>query len=332
MVPLFPMMGLKNGLMCAVAGVLAVFALRQWRVHTWGRCRSKRSMIGKTVVITGANSGLGRATAIELARRGARVILAVRDISGGLLAAADVRRVTSIENVVVRYLDLSSFSSIRAFANGVLKSEMHLDVLVCNAGVFQCPLTLTRDGFEMQMGVNHLGHFLLTNLLLDRLKNSQPSRVVVVTSNLYKRAKLKSSELLMDVSNYDKRLAYANSKLANVLFVRELSRRLRGSGVKAYAVSPGMVYTNLGRHTKLPWYLMVLLLPFALFAVRTPEQGCQSIVDCAVNEEYEQHSGKFYYNCRPEKLESIALDDDLALKVWAESEKLTGVLSVDVRG
>ncbi|KAH6924227.1 hypothetical protein HPB50_013890 [Hyalomma asiaticum] len=178
MVSLFTM-GFKNILLCAVAGALAVIALRKWRVHTWGRCRSKRSMIGKTVVITGASSGLGRATAIELARRGARVILACRDISGGLLAAADVRRVTSIENVVVRYLDLSSFSSIRAFANGVLKSEMHLDVLVCNAGVFQCPLTLTRDGLEMQMGVNHLGHFLLTNLLLDRLKNSQPSRVVV---------------------------------------------------------------------------------------------------------------------------------------------------------
>ncbi|KAL1433662.1 hypothetical protein MTO96_012485 [Rhipicephalus appendiculatus] len=306
-------MGLKNVLLCAVAGVLAVFALRQWRVRTWGRCRSKRSMIGKTVVITGANSGLGRATAIELARRGARVILAVRDIKRRL--ARRRRRATRVEHRERRGT-----------------SEMHLDVLICNAGVFQCPLTLTRDGFEMQMGVNHLGHFLLTNLLLDRLKNSQPSRIVVVTSNLYKRAKLKSNELLMDVSNYDKRLAYANSKLANVLFVRELSRRLRGSGVKAYAVSPGMVYTNLGRHTKLPWYLMILLLPFAVFAVRTPEQGCQSIVDCAVNEEYEQHSGKFYYNCRPEKLESVALDDDLARKVWAESEKLTGVMSVDVRG
>lgn len=289
-------------------------------------------MIGKTVLITGSNSGLGRATAIELARRGARVILACRDISSGLLAAADVRRVTSIENVAVRYLDLSSFGSIRAFANGVLKSEMHIDVLINNAGVFQCPYMVTRDGLEMQMGVNHLGHFLLTNLLLERLKNSQPSRIIVVTSNLYKRANLKPGDLVMDDTNYDKKLAYANSKLANILFVRELSRRLRGTGVKAYAVSPGMVYTNLGRHTKLPWYLMILLLPFALYAVRTPEQGCQSIVDCALNEEYEQHSGRFYYNCRPEKLESIAMDDELAFKVWTESERLTGVLSVDVKG
>lgn len=325
-------MGFKNIIFCVVAGAVAVFALRQWRVRTWGRCRSKRSMIGKTVLITGSNSGLGRATAIELARRGARVILACRDISSGLLAAADVRRVTSIENVAVRYLDLSSFSSIRAFANGVLKSEMHIDVLINNAGVFQCPYMVTRDGLEMQMGVNHLGHFLLTNLLLERLKNSQPSRIIVVTSNLYKRANLKPANLVMDDTNYDKKLAYANSKLANILFVRELSRRLRGTGVKAYAVSPGMVYTNLGRHTKLPWYLMILLLPFALYAVRTPEQGCQSIVDCALNEEYEQHSGRFYYNCRPEKLESIAMDDELAFKVWTESEQLTGVLSADVKG
>ncbi|EEC20513.1 short-chain dehydrogenase, putative [Ixodes scapularis] len=167
------------------------------------------------------------------------------------------------------------------------------------------------------MGENHLGHFLLTNLLLERLKNSQPSRVVVVTSSLYKRGKLSVPDMVMDEGNYDKKLAYANSKLANVLFVRELSRRLKGTGVRAYAASPGMVYTNLGRHVKLPWYLVVLLLPFALFAVRTPSQGCQTIVDCAVNEEYDQHSGKLYRNCQPDKLDSVAMDDEFAFKVKA---------------
>lgn len=289
-------------------------------------------MTGKTVIITGANSGLGKATAQELARRGARVILACRDIGSGLAAATKIRQQASADLVVVRYLDLSSFGSIRSFVNTVLRNEMHIDVLINNAGVFQCPYATTKEGYELQMGVNHLGHFLLTNLLLQRLKNSQPSRIVVVTSNLYKKGNIKVPHLVMTERGYDKKQAYANSKLANALFARELAHRLKGTGVRVYAVSPGMVYTNLGRHRKLPWYLAVLLLPFALFAVRTPDQGCQTIVDCAVNEEYEQQSGRYYRNCRPEKWDAIALDDDLALKVWTASETLTGVLSMDTRG
>lgn len=289
-------------------------------------------MTGKTVIITGANSGLGKATAQELARRGARVILACRDIGSGLAAATKIRQQASADMVVVRYLDLSSFGSIRSFVNTVLRNEMHIDVLINNAGVFQCPYATTKEGYELQMGVNHLGHFLLTNLLLQRLKNSQPSRIVVVTSNLYKKGNIKVPHLVMTERGYDKKQAYANSKLANALFARELAHRLKGTGVRVYAVSPGMVYTNLGRHRKLPWYLAVLLLPFALFAVRTPDQGCQTIVDCAVNEEYEQQSGRYYRNCRPEKWDAIALDDDLALKVWTASETLTGVLSMDTRG
>ncbi|CAN7995483.1 unnamed protein product [Ixodes hexagonus] len=325
-------MGAQTVTWCILAGLVTAYVARKWRVLSWGRCLSKRSMVGKTVIITGANSGLGKATAIELALRGARVVLACRDINGGLQVATEIRQLTSIDRVVLRHLDLSSFSSIRAFVNGILKTEMHVDVLINNAGVFQCPYFTTKEGFELQMGVNHLGHFLLTNLLLERLKNSQPSRIVVVTSNLYKRGSISLPDMVMDENNYDKKLAYANSKLANVLFVRELSRRLKGTGVRAYAVSPGMVYTNLGRHMKLPWYLIVLLLPFALFAVRTPSQGCQTIVDCAVNEEYEQHSGKFYRNCQPEKLDSLAMDDEFAFKVWARSEQLTGVFSLDTRG
>uniref|UniRef100_A0A4D5RPF1 Putative dehydrogenase with different specificities related to short-chain alcohol dehydrogenase n=1 Tax=Ixodes scapularis TaxID=6945 RepID=A0A4D5RPF1_IXOSC len=325
-------MGVQSVAWCILAGLVTAYVARKWRVYTWGRCRSKRSMAGKTVIITGANTGLGKATAIELALRGAKVILACRDIDGGLLVATEIRQLTSVDKVVLRHLDLASFSSIRAFVNGVLKTEMHVDVLINNAGVFQCPYSTTKEGFELQMGVNHLGHFLLTNLLLERLKNSQPSRVVVVTSSLYKRGKLSVPDMVMDEGNYDKKLAYANSKLANVLFVRELSRRLKDTGVRAYAASPGMVYTNLGRHVKLPWYLVVLLLPFALFAVRTPSQGCQTIVDCAVNEEYDQHSGKLYRNCQPDKLDSVAQDDEFAFKVWARSEELTGVFSLAGRG
>uniref|UniRef100_A0A2R5LJG3 Putative dehydrogenase with different specificities related to short-chain alcohol dehydrogenase n=2 Tax=Ornithodoros turicata TaxID=34597 RepID=A0A2R5LJG3_9ACAR len=325
-------MGIKSVGLCVVVGIITCYVIRRWRVRTWGRCRSKKSMIGKTVIITGANSGLGKATAAELALRGAKVILACRDISGGLAAATEIRYKTSADTVVVRYLDLSSFASIRSFVNNILKTEMHIDALVNNAGVFQCPYATTKEGYELQIGVNHLGHFLLTNLLLQRLKNSQPSRVVVVTSHLYRKGNIKAPDLVMKEHEYNKKKAYVNSKLANVLFARELSRRLKGSGVRVYAVSPGMVYTNLGRHRKLPWYLVVLLLPFALFAVRTPDQGCQSIVDCVVNEEYEQHTGKYYRNCKPEKWEPIALDDDLALKVWTASESLTGVLSAETLG
>uniref|UniRef100_A0A8C5RT60 Retinol dehydrogenase 14 n=1 Tax=Laticauda laticaudata TaxID=8630 RepID=A0A8C5RT60_LATLA len=210
-------------------------------------------MEGKTAIITGANSGLGRATAAELLRQGARVIMACRDCGRAEEAARELRAEVGLcsrgggecrGELVVHELDLASLSSVRSFCQQVLQEEPRLDVLINNAGIFQCPYMKTEDGFEMQFGVNHLGHFLLTNLLLGLLKSSVPSRIVVVSSKLYKYGEINFDDLNSELS-YNKSFAYSRSKLGNILFTRELARRIQNSGVTVNVLHPGIVRTNL---------------------------------------------------------------------------------------
>ncbi|XP_067680033.1 retinol dehydrogenase 14-like [Haliotis asinina] len=285
-------------------------------------CPSKAMMTGKTVVITGANCGIGKATASELAKRNARVILACRDVGKGTKAVKEIRRRTQSGELVVKRLDLASINSIQMFADNLRKEEQRLDVLINNAGVFQCPYTKTEDGFEMQMGVNHIGHFLLTNLLTDMLKKSAPSRVVVVTSSLHKRGTMNFDDLQSEKA-YNKAKSYANSKLANCLFSRELARQLCGGNVSVYCVHPGMVMTNLSRHV-VPRFIKILLTPLALLlGARTNFEGCQTVLYCSVADEVAKETGKYYGNCKVEPWHQVATDDGVAKKLWEVSEKLT---------
>ncbi|XP_046339078.2 retinol dehydrogenase 14-like [Haliotis rufescens] len=285
-------------------------------------CPSKAMMTGKTVVITGANCGIGKSTASELAKRNARVILACRDVGKATKAVNEIRRRTQGGELVVKYLDLASVVSIQKFADSLQKEEQRLDVLINNAGVFQCPYTKTKDGFEMQMGVNHIGHFLLTNLLTDMLKKSAPSRVVVVTSSLHKRGTIDFDDLQSE-RFYSKSKSYANSKLANVHFSRELSRQLYGSNVSVYCVHPGMVMSNVSRHV-VPGFIKSLLTPLALLlGARTNFEGCQTVLYCSVAEEVANETGKYYGNCKMEPWHQASNDDGVAKKLWEVSEKLT---------
>lgn len=195
---------------------------------------------GRTVVVTGANSGLGAATARELARAGAHVIIACRNVSKGEAAAA-----TMPGTVEVRPLDLADLSSIRTFAATLTDP---FDVLINNAGVMALPLSRTADGFETQIGTNHLGHFALTGLLLDRIRD----RVVTVSSGVHRMGRIRLDDLNWERGRYQRWLAYAQSKLANLLFTYELSRRLTaaGSPVKSMAAHPGYAATNLQSHTE----------------------------------------------------------------------------------
>ena len=201
-----------------------------------GVCKNTVSMKGKTVLITGANTGLGKQTALELARRQARVILACKSLDKGQQAAEEIRSKVKDAEVVVKSLDLSSLESVRKFAGEILKEEGRLDVLINNAGVYMDPpAPKTQDGFEMHFGVNHLGHFLLTNLLLSLLEKSSPSRIVVVASSLAKRARIVFDNIHGE-KRIDKATAptkqdrmrgpYSQSKLANMLFAHELNKRL----------------------------------------------------------------------------------------------------------
>lgn len=288
-------------------------------------CKCPENMEGQTAIVTGANSGIGEATALEMARRHARVILACRNIKAAGETVKYIRRCTSNGELVVMKLDLASLTSVREFCRSVLAEEPHIDVLVNNAGVFQCPYTKTEDGFEMQMGVNHFGHFLLTNLLLERIKNSAPSRVIIVSSSLHKKGVINFDDINCE-KFYDQNKSYSNSKLANILFSRELSRRLQGTGVAVYSVHPGIVATNLARYV-MNRFVKRLLTPLAvLIGLQTAEEGCQTIIYCAVASELAEVTDSYYGSCRQEPWSEAASDLGVAKKLWEISESMTGLV------
>ncbi|XP_012869260.1 PREDICTED: retinol dehydrogenase 14 [Dipodomys ordii] len=306
---------------------------RAQRLHGHG---DPALMHGKTVLITGANSGLGRATAAELLRLGARVIMGCRDRARAEEAAGQLRRELAqaagpapdaggAGELIVKELDLASLRSVRAFCQELLQEEPRLDVLINNAGIFQCPYMKTEDGFEMQFGVNHLGHFLLTHLLLGLLKSSAPSRIVVVSSKLYKYGDINFEDLNSEQS-YNKSFCYSRSKLANILFTRELARRLEGTNVTVNVLHPGIVRTNLGRHIHIPLLARPLfsLVSWAFF--KSPLEGAQTSIYLASSPEVEGVSGRYFGDCKEEELLPKAMDESVARKLWDISEVMVGIL------
>lgn len=281
---------------------------------------------GKTIIVTGANSGIGKATAAELLRRQGRVIMACRDRERAEKAALEIQQETGPDRgeLVIKLLDLASLKSVRNFCEEILKEEPKIDVLINNAGIYQCPYTQTEDGFEMQFGVNHLGHFLLTNLLLDLLKRSAPSRIIVVSSKLYKYGEINFDDLNSEKS-YDKAFAYSRSKLANLLFTLELSHKLEETGVTVNALTPGIVRTNLGRHVYIPMLVKPLfnLASWAFF--KSPEEGAQTSIYLACAPDVEGVQGKCFANCQEEQLLDKATDEEVAKRLWDISEVLVGM-------
>ncbi|XP_028853065.1 retinol dehydrogenase 14a [Denticeps clupeoides] len=283
-------------------------------------------MEGKTIIVTGANSGIGKATTVELLKQRGRVIMACRD----QVRAEEVARDIALEagpghgEVLVKQLDLASLKSVRGFCDEIIKEEHRIDVLINNAGVYQCPYSKTEQGFEMQFGVNHLGHFLLTNLLLDLLIKSAPSRIIVVSSKLYKYGEINFEDLNSEQS-YDKAFAYARSKLANLLFTYELAQRLEDTGVTVNALTPGIVNTNLGRHVHIPLLVKPLfnLASWAFF--KSPQEGAQTSVFLASSPDVDGVQGKCFANCQEEELLPKATDEDMAKKLWDISEVMVGI-------
>ena len=277
-------------------------------------------MDGKVVIITGCNTGIGKETALDLARRGASVYMACRDKVKCEEARQEIIKATGNLNVFNRSLDLSSLDSVRRFVAEFLKEEPRLDVLINNAGVMMCPKMLTKDGFEMQLGTNHLGHFLLTNLLLDTLKKSAPSRIINVSSLAHIGGKLNKEDL-----NYDKHyvdvMAYCQSKLANVLFTRELAKRLKGTGVTANSLHPGAVNTDLLRH--IHPVLRTLARPFLPYFFKSPRSGAQTHIRLAVDPELEEVSGKYFRDCKIVSESKNAQSDEDALWLWDKSVEMT---------
>eukprot|EP00731_Ephydatia_muelleri_P018055 Em0011g95a len=298
------------------------------RYAAGGVCYSRAKLDGKTVIVTGANTGIGKETAVDLARRGARVILACRSAEKGEEAVVEVRARSGNDKVVFRRLDLASLESVRQFASSILEEEPTIDILINNAGVMACPYSKTEDGFEMQFGVNHLAHFLLTNLLLDRLKEAPTARIVTVSSTAHRRAKGINFDDLNSEKSYSPFLAYGQSKLANILFTRSLAKRLAGTSVIANCLHPGVIRTELGRHffsgiKKMAWFF---LMPIALLVMKSPMEGAQTTIYCAVDEAVEGVSGKYFKDCKvTAPLTKAAVDDDMAERLWKVSAELVGL-------
>ena len=317
----------RFGVIAAVAGVVSlpvVYTMFR-RYFGGGVCTSEARMEGKTVLITGANTGIGKETAIDLAKRGARVIMACRDMKRGEEALNDVAEKSGSSNLLLKPLDLASLASVRTLAEDINKNEPALHVLINNAGVMiPSELQKTQDGFEIQMGVNHFGHFLLTNLLLDLLKSSQPSRIVVVSSMAH--SSTTSSSFNFDNINsekyYRKWDAYGQSKLANILFTRELAKRLKGTGVTANSLHPGAVKTELSRNTGT---IESIAFRFMFLFFKTPEEGAQTNIYLAVSEEVEGVTGLYFSDCKVKEPSQGAQDDEAAKKLWDISAKSVGL-------
>ncbi|XP_041649439.1 retinol dehydrogenase 13 [Cheilinus undulatus] len=319
----------RGGLLLKYGAVLGVIlicftVLRRWIAG--GVCNCSVRLDGKTVLITGANTGIGKETSRDLARRGARVVMACRDLTRAEQAAEEIRQSTGNGNVVIRHLDLASVYSVRQFAKDFMDSEDRLDILINNAGVMMCPKWLTEDGFETQLAVNHLGHFLLTNMLLPMLRSSAPSRVVTVSSIAHKGGRIDLDDLFFSRRPYSSLESYRQSKLANVLFSRELARRLNGSGVSAFSLHPGVIRTELGRHVHSSFPLLGALLSLpSLLLMKTPWQGSQTTLYCALTPGLEAKSGSYFSDCAEKQTAPEGRDDAVARKLWEESARLVGL-------
>jgi len=279
-------------------------------------------MRGKTVLITGATNGIGLEAAVELARLGARVVMVGRDPARTEAAVATVKRRSGSRDVSHLLCDFSSQASIRALAADVLASVERLDVLVNNAGAVNKARRLSVDGIEMTFAVNHLGYFLLTNLLRDLLVRSAPARVVTVASQSHRQGTLDFADLGFE-HGYAIMKAYARSKLANVLFAAELARRLAGTGVTSNSLHPGVVATNIwsGAPAWAKPLVAILYRPFMI----TPAEGGATIVQLAASPELEGVTGKYFEKQVAVTPAPLAQDAALAKRLWEVSAAMVGL-------
>jgi NAD(P)-dependent dehydrogenase (short-subunit alcohol dehydrogenase family) len=282
---------------------------------------STRPMAGKTVLVTGATSGIGRATAVGLAAMGAHLAIVGRDLRRTEDTADEIRAAGGgpVDEFVA---DLSAQSEVRRLADEVMSRHPRVDVLVNNVGGFWNTRHVTADGLERTFALNHLAPFLLTNLLLDRLKQSTPSRVVTVSSNAQAMGHLDFADLQGEKS-YSGARAYNQSKLANVLFTYELAKRLRYSAVTANALHPGVVRTSFGAED--PAGVQRLFLPLILPFMKTPTQGAATSIHLASAPELDHVTGRFFANRKPKRSVKHSYDEAAWSRLWQVSAELVGL-------
>lgn len=281
----------------------------------------------QVVLITGATSGIGYEAAIAIARLrtegvGPRVVIVGRSPAKTARCLAQIRAASGSDRVESLLCDFESMASIRALAAAFLQKYERLDLLLNNAGTVYSERKVTVDGYEATFAVNHLGYFLLTGLLLDRVKASAPARIVSVASAGHLRGTMDLVDLHLE-HGYTTTAAYCRSKLGNVLFTRELARRLVGTGVTATCLHPGAVATGIWDHAP-RWVQPILWLPRKLFFL-SQEQGGGRLVHAATDPSVEGLTGVYFDKCKPVRPGASALDDALAARLWVESGRLVGL-------
>jgi retinol dehydrogenase-14 len=286
----------------------------EWEKHGGG-------MGEKVCLITGATSGIGKATAMGLANMGASVVMVGRDRGKGEAVMAEIKERSGNASVDLMLADVSSQEEIRRLAEEFKEAYPRLDVLINNAGVFRSKRITSADGIEMTFAVNHLAYFLLTNLLLDALKASAPSRIVNVSSGDHSNATIDFDDLQGE-KGYKGAKAYSQSKLANVLFTYELARRLEGTGITANCLHPGVVGTNLGSGVSGVFGFMVRALRPLM---KSPEQGAETSIYLASSPEVEGLSGRYFVKKAEARSSDKSYDKRLARRLWEVSAELTNL-------
>ncbi|XP_072025796.1 retinol dehydrogenase 13-like [Amphiura filiformis] len=303
---------------------LSLFVLRIWVQQSVVICSNNVSLKGKTVLVTGASAGIGEATALGLAKKGARVILGCRNVEKANAVKEYIQGVSGNKSVIVKHLDLASLKSIRRCAEEIINEEERLDVLINNAGLMSpSEKTITEDGLELTFASNYFGHFLLTNLLLGLLKKSGPSRIISVSSKAHDMGSLNLKDINFHQKNYHWGFQYGHTKLAINLFVKELSNRLKGTDVTVNAVHPGTCGSEI--------FIKQGNLFFTIFQAigplwwRTSEEGAQSSLYLATSDEVKGVSGEYFVDSAKYKASRASYDETKARRLWELSEQLTGL-------
>eukprot|EP00095_Tigriopus_kingsejongensis_P007049 snap_masked-scaffold146_size311726-processed-gene-1.1 protein:Tk07049 transcript:snap_masked-scaffold146_size311726-processed-gene-1.1-mRNA-1 annotation:"retinol dehydrogenase 13-like" len=302
--------------------------------------QSQKRLDGQTIAITGANTGIGLETAKDFYRRGAYVICLCRNVDKGEAAIQSIKDQLksdkSTGSIHLMPMDLSSMDSIRQAGEKLLKEQTRLDILVLNAGVMMSPMhPRTKDGFEMQMGTNHLGHYLLTRMLIPLLKKTAQdhgaTRVVTVASmaNEFANAPIRLHDLNWEKEeDFSPGQAYFHSKMANIMFSRELGKRLADTGVTTYSLHPGVIATELNRHASESSNILAYLFHFLFYnmsggLIKTPWHGAQTTLYCSLDEGLKGQTGKYYMDCQEGIPGKQARKEQYDSDFWGLSEKLT---------
>ncbi|XP_062867330.1 retinol dehydrogenase 12 [Trichomycterus rosablanca] len=304
--------------------VLAAVARAQRR-GWWDLRACTVQLAGKTAIVTGANTGIGKFIALDFARRGARVILACRSEARGTAAMKEIQQRSGNQNVHLRIVDTSSLESVRNFATQILKEEKELHILVNNAGASGLSRAITKDGLEISFATNHVGPFLLTSLLLDLLKKSAPARIVNVSSTNHRRGKVDFSHFRGENLTYTMDSVYNHTKLHNIIWTNELARRLQGTGVTANSLHPGVVMTEVMRNYN--WLVRFIFNVVGIVFFKSSEEGAVSTIYCAVAEETKGITGKYFDSDCSLVLPALeALDPAIGAKEFEYCERLTAKL------